>query len=294
MHSAYSFAKSSAFNFRQIESRTDTALALADGVDKFFGLLRVCFNTRSNLYEAFQVFPVRIHSGHDSRRFLVAAAVEGHSRPVGAAYHVFDEAAGPQTVEGVVFRVARVKGSLAQFADFGISHIQFGRSRFAEACQDVAGVPNSVEGDLRAGVFARMGHERVGNPEAAGMLKSFYARSDGQAVYRFSSHCHFRELRPDMTGFLHADHIGQQTCRAAKSRASAGLAAAGRQSVDCREVAQEPSYILRFAAEEYSFIRDEYVVEVYERLMVGILFAQVDAFDIAFDFKEAFILRRTT
>lgn len=27
--------------------------------------------------------------------------------------------------------------------------------------------------------------------------------------------------------------------------------------------------------------------------MVGILFAQVDAFDIAFDFEEAFILRRT-
>ena len=76
-----------------------------------------------------------------------------------------------------------------------------------------------------------------------------------------------------MTGFLHADHIGQQTCRAAESRASASLASAGRQSVDCREVAQEPPYVLRFAAEEYSFIRYEYAVKVYERLMVGILFA---------------------
>ncbi len=95
-----------------------------------------------------------------------------------------------------------------------------------------------------------------------------------------------------MSGFLYTDHVGDQAGGAGQRGTAPGLAAAGGETVDRREIAQQASHVLCFTAHEDPLVRHEDLIKVNERLMIGVALAQVYALDVSAHLEKALVLRR--
>jgi len=138
-----------------------------------------------------------------------------------------------------------------------------------------------------------MSIQRIRDKEATRMMEAFCCSRQGQAINNFRIHNHLGQFCFDMASFFYAYHFSNQSSSAAYSRASARFATASGQTMDCCEVAQQSTDIFCFAAEEYAFVRYEYMVDINHCLMVSIVLAEVDTFDVAFNFEESLVLRST-
>ena len=139
-----------------------------------------------------------------------------------------------------------------------------------------------------------MGQKRVWNPVTARMFESFHAGSQRKRVNSLRRHGHLRQFCPDMPRLLHTDHLRNEAGRTAQCRTSASFTSAGSQTMHRCKITEHSSHIFCFSAHEHPLFWYEYLIKINQCLVIRILFAQINSFDISSYLKESLILRRSS